>query len=140
MFSLDEVDALADASCFCFRGGMMWYVRLIAQYVENRMTQSRAFIQLGCTEIVLQWWWRSIRNVWTDPGVCLCCELRFALALHWRWRHCGKCRSCYRAASPSATPALTTDSCYTITTHHCITPHYTSPASTTFPGLHHQSL
>lgn len=26
MFSLDEVDALADASCFCFRGGILWYV------------------------------------------------------------------------------------------------------------------
>jgi hypothetical protein len=26
MFSLDEADALADASCFCFRGGMMWSI------------------------------------------------------------------------------------------------------------------
>ena len=34
MFSFDDVDALADAICFCFRGGMVLGVCEVSLYVE----------------------------------------------------------------------------------------------------------
>lgn len=97
MFSLDDVDALADAICFCFRGGMIGVCMCVFRcYVRYERELSRRMIQSSGGRVELQLRW-CISDICLDGSGCLFMVERassFALALHWRcrWRHRGKCR------------------------------------------------
>jgi hypothetical protein len=97
MFSLDDVDALADAICFCFRGGMMCCVCVVLLYVVCKKFVAYIY--------PIEWWKCSVAIVlvcfwymFGRIGVCLrwlgesFIFRALKLALHWRWRHCGRCR------------------------------------------------
>lgn len=67
-FSLDETDALADASCFCLRGGMVCWMYSVAcgsriDVFESRIVSFNRELNIccscGCCEFIF----------WTDWGV-----------------------------------------------------------------------
>lgn len=130
MFSLDDVDALADAICFCFRGGMIGVcvcgIRCCVKY-EGEL--SRSIVQLSGERVTLQLWW-CIFDICLDGSGCLFMLERassFALALHWRsvGVTAESAAGCTRAASPSANQQLTATALPSspppTTSYHCIT-------------------
>lgn len=135
MFSLDDVDALADAICFCFRGGMVLGICEISLYVEcKRLVAWYLSVvrwRSSCVIVVVCWMYFGRIGVfvlfmpaWRASS--------FALALHWRWRHRGKCRWLVTpephrhqlpAAIPSSPPLTTSTYLYIATISEPPPPH-----------------